>query len=321
MTERNFGGERSPRDLSDHLKWQNVSGEEIPAYGVVKVISYNSTTKYFEVTKPDGEGNLHYVNGEIPVPIGGYGKSDLWNRPRLGLVNTGLALDDVCGPVANQWYMGSSGSGWVLFTDPISGIAALLKEGTSVARTVASGLYHALVCRCVGGGWYIVELKDDLGLTPPDGDAMCEGGSGGPEAGCDLCNIQTNFYLNCSDPGEFDPQRPRKVVDGAATPSIALTGSGIYRYAYYKRATPLIEGGQCTVRLLPEAIATPSSNSGLSSDALEIYEIMVGEEKMIKSPWEEWDCCDQGFAQKIACGTLITPGVFCPGPETPCPSV
>lgn len=311
MTDRHSGNERAPRDISEHFSWLNVSGETIPAYGVVKIILYDSANKWYSVTKPDGAGDLYFVNGPIPVVTGRQGRSSLWNKPRLGLVEAGLGLGDTCGPIDNSWVMSSEGTGWVLFSDPISGVAALVKEGSG-AEGGAINLYHGITVRCISQGWYIVELKDELGLMPPsDVDLSGEGGGcEGEEEGCDLCDLlYAGDLYECGDAAPFDPQRPE------------LTGNGTFVFAYDKRTVPLKPGGQVTLRRLSERTAPEPSDSGLSDDAGSfLYEVLTGEYKMVSIPHEDWECCNGEFVKKISCVTFLVEGEMCETTPDPCPS-
>lgn len=127
MTDRIKGLGRSPIDNSKVMKWKNVSGEEIPAYGVVKLQDYVEADDYFEAVKPDGDGSLHFVNGPVAVAVDAFGGSQMWNVSRIG--KTSGTFGEVVGPVAGSWEMTTGGTGWVVFSTPSGGVAALLKDG------------------------------------------------------------------------------------------------------------------------------------------------------------------------------------------------
>lgn len=109
------------------MKWKNVSGEEIPAYGVVKLNSYVEADDYFEAVKPDGEGSLHFVNGPVAVANNAFGGSQMWDVSRIG--KTSGAFGEVVGPVDGSWEMTTDGTGFVVFSTPDGGVAAILQVG------------------------------------------------------------------------------------------------------------------------------------------------------------------------------------------------
>lgn len=117
---------RSPRDSTPVLRWKNDSGATIPAYGVIRLTSYNSTTDTFSAVKPDGEDGFYFVNGPVTVASGGYGESHLWNASRIAL--TDGAYNDSVGPTAGSWEMTTAGSGFRVFSNPSSGSAAIIQE-------------------------------------------------------------------------------------------------------------------------------------------------------------------------------------------------
>jgi hypothetical protein len=127
MIDRIKGQGRSPFDISKVVKWKNVSGESIPAYGVVKLSSYVAADDYFEAVKPDGDGSLHFVNGPVAVANNAFGGSQMWDESRIGKTNG--TFGEVVGPVDGSWEMTTEGTGFVVFSTPSGGTAALLKDG------------------------------------------------------------------------------------------------------------------------------------------------------------------------------------------------
>jgi len=129
MTKDRFAGPaRSPFNLSSVMKWKNTSGESIPAYACVKLDSYDAAGDFFNAIKPDGSGDLHFVNGPVAVAVNKYGGSQLWNQSRIGLTSS-VTFGAVVGPVADSWEMEESGSGFVVFSEPSGGEAAILQVG------------------------------------------------------------------------------------------------------------------------------------------------------------------------------------------------
>jgi hypothetical protein len=198
MTDRIKGPGRSPFDNSRVMKWKNVSGEEIPAYGVVKLQDYIEADDYFEAVKPDGEGALHFVNGPVAVANDAFGGSQMWDVSRIG--KTSGAFGDVVGPVAGSWEMTTEGTGFVVFSTPddYAGTAALLKDGggsggghtiwftisdvlcpetdyVSETTLVVTATWYNLICTGTppgaeyGGDYYVYDICNYLsGLTPQD---------------------------------------------------------------------------------------------------------------------------------------------------------
>lgn len=115
------------RNQKNRIRWKNLSGEIVPAYGVVKLRAYNTTGKYYEAVKPDGDGSLHYLSGPVDVAADAYGESAMWNTSILGL--TPAAFGVTVGPVADSWEMSEEGSGFVVFSEPDDGVAAILQVG------------------------------------------------------------------------------------------------------------------------------------------------------------------------------------------------
>jgi hypothetical protein len=189
MIDRIKGQGRSPRDSSRALMWKNVSGETIPAYGVVKLRAFVDADGYFEGVKPDGDGTLHFVNGPSPVAVDAMGGSLMWDVSRLGL--TDAAFGDTVGPTDGSWEMTTEGSGWTVFSTPENGSAALLRDGGGGG----SGGGHTI--------WFTIEevlcpetdyvAETTLVVTPTWYNRSCTGIPPGAEYGgeyhvYDLCN-------------------------------------------------------------------------------------------------------------------------------------
>lgn len=127
MTERIKGITRSPKDNSKVLIWKNDSGEVIPAYACVKLDSFNDAGGYYLGKKPDGDGSLHFVNGPYEVAVAAYSESSLWTESRLG--KTDALFGETVGPTDGSWLMTTTGSGWTVFSNPVSGVGALIRDG------------------------------------------------------------------------------------------------------------------------------------------------------------------------------------------------
>jgi hypothetical protein len=115
------------RDQKDKIRWKNLSGEVIPAYAVVKLSSYNAVDKHYNAVKPDGEGSIYHLSGPVAVAVDAYGESVMWNTAVLGL--TIETFGTVVGPVAGSWEMSLDGTGFVVFSDKVNDVAAIVKSG------------------------------------------------------------------------------------------------------------------------------------------------------------------------------------------------
>lgn len=154
MTDRHTAARnRSAIDLSSILPWENVSGETIPAYGVVQLKNNYTTTS--QASKPDDTAGLFFVNGMVSIASGAKGESRVWNLPQAVLLDGSPQVGDEVGPVADEWYMSSGGSGFRVLLQANEG-------GVGVVTMVGGG----------GGGshhiWFIIQevvCHDDDTMT------------------------------------------------------------------------------------------------------------------------------------------------------------
>lgn len=133
MTDRSSAFSRGPVDLSDTVRWLNVSGATVPAYGVVQFRS-NFLSGYNQAEKPDSPTGLFFVNGPVDVLNGGYGESLLFHKPRLVLVSGSPTVGDTVGPSADSWEMSDTGEGFKVMHQPVSGVAAVISAGGGGSR-------------------------------------------------------------------------------------------------------------------------------------------------------------------------------------------
>lgn len=185
MTDRIKGQGRSPIDNSRVMKWKNVSGEEIPAYGVVKLSSYVAADDYFQAVKPDGEGSLHFVNGPVAVAVDAFGGSQMWDVSRIG--KTSGVFGDTVGPVADSWEMTTEGTGFVVFSTPddYAETAALLKDGGGGTHEI---WFEILSVTCEADGSKVLYCE------PTDYTGSCDGGIPGAD---EYGNVEVT--AKCSD--------------------------------------------------------------------------------------------------------------------------
>ena len=129
MTDRISSDSRNVINQTGLMRWKNTSGETIPAYACVKLDSFDTAGGYYNAVKPDGDGNLHFFNGGVTVAANKFGESFIWGTSSVLGLTTGV-FNEIVGPTADSWEMTTSGSGFVVFSNPsVAGIAAILKEG------------------------------------------------------------------------------------------------------------------------------------------------------------------------------------------------
>ena len=128
MTDRNSMNRRGPSDLGDGAKWLNVSGETIPAYGVVQ-FKANFTGGYNQASKPDGASGLYFANGGVGVPSAKHGESLVWKGARLVLLDGSPGVGTVVGPTDGSWAMSEDGTGFVVMHQAVGGIGSVTQVG------------------------------------------------------------------------------------------------------------------------------------------------------------------------------------------------
>jgi hypothetical protein len=121
------------------LKYKNVSGDVIPAYGIFKLEggtrqSSNELNPHADLVAADGEEAL-YVNSGLAVANNGYGNGrSIGDGPFWVLYNPGNAPanGDVVGPVDGETYVDATGSGSVvIYKDTDKGLVLCEKLGGS----------------------------------------------------------------------------------------------------------------------------------------------------------------------------------------------
>lgn len=128
MTDRTSGQHRTVTKLENALRWVNVSGESIPAYGVVQLRT-NYSAGNSQASKPNGTVGLFFANGAGVVAATKSGESLLWSRPQLVLVTGSPIVGDSVGPVSGSWAMSADGSGFCVIHQPVGGVAAVVQVG------------------------------------------------------------------------------------------------------------------------------------------------------------------------------------------------
>lgn len=115
-------------DVSDTVPWLNVSGEIVPAFGVVQLRT-NFASGLSQASKPNSSSGIFFTSGPVAVAAGGKGESLLWNRPRRVAVNETLTVGDPVGPIEGSWFMETGGSGFFVIHQDASGVATVMPIG------------------------------------------------------------------------------------------------------------------------------------------------------------------------------------------------
>lgn len=300
MTRDRFTGPaRSPFNVSSAIKWKNTSGGTIPAYGVIKLSGYDAIGDYFNAVKPDGEGNLHFVNGPVAVVANAYGGSQLWNHSRIGKTSS-TTFGATVGPVADSWEMEETGSGFVTFSDPSGGVAAILQVGGGGG---SDNHIHGIVVYSWGCGYYDVQLAEWSGTTPDEQSSQPSASSSPNE--CDICDelidgsggaCATDQTLPAYEETEDDstPHIVRRqvvgLVDDEDRPIIVLARHRASQFI------PLQLWSDCLLTDLGDENETIGSSSGsgsASSGTTEpVYQIVDGLLEHVIKYEKRWKCCN-----------------------------
>ena len=305
--------QRSRANLGAFFVFRNDSGEAVPAYGCVKIISYDESTDRYAIDKPDGEEGLYFVNGPVPVANGAYGKGSLWSAPQIGLVDDGSIGEEV-GPIADEWTMATASTigGFRIFNNPSSGKAVLLQIGGGGGGP--AGTMDVIPNECIGGGYYTATIAKWSPSVPDAGGSGGGSGSGSGPDPCDICEaLESIPEFECGDSGA--PDIPRD------TPG--ATGGTVVIYDPYP--IPLKLGKHAIVSLpgIPYSGGSGGSGSGGSSGVA--YKVLNGVYVTVAIPHEKFECCTdpvtgEQTVQRVECTTFIVPGVACLTDPTPCPT-
>ena len=270
------------------------------------------------------------INTDIPTGVYDEAPSA---RVRDVLLNTNPADGDV-----TKYQTDTTGGDFRVW-DPIAGLTGIAGFGANVPFHVIFNsetdrwevlrqgieIRHGLVCRCIGPGWYVVQLMDQLGVEPPEIDPDCayasdrvnQEGISAWMQGCDLCDLTDcgGDDLTAEDPvvGEFNPRRPgaydETEVTANSCPGTLEPGEEII-YAYDKRAIPLKIGGQVTVLYIGDTF-TYSAGSSSEETIVKLYLVQTGEYMMVAIPHEDWECGSDGVPTLVSRTTFLVEGVAC----------
>jgi hypothetical protein len=274
MTDRNTAFNRSSRADSNTIPWANVSGETIPAFGVIQLRDNFSVVS--QGKKPNSKTGLFFTNGPVSVATGGRGESRLWNKPQSVSVEATVTVGEEIGPTSGSWKMSSAGAGFRVIRQDTDTIAVVERVGGSGGQ---SGI-HGIVREDRGKGYYWVELSDWAGMT-----ADCGSGSG---SGCDACPpAESGSGLgDCSD-----------VTVPTYEPQTVVKDDPEFILAYDAESTviPIVIGSDCIMLDMGDTNLSLGSGSGSvsgSDDEEPVYQIIRRVQTMTVQYKETYECCD-----------------------------
>lgn len=283
MTDRLAGVRRDPGLLKRTLAWSNEESAAVPAFGVVRLDSFNDTTGMYGAKKYDGTSLLVYTNGPAAVAQGGKGGSLDWSESRRVLVSSDVTFGTEVGPVDDSWEMTPSGSGFVVFSnrDGVTGTAAVIKLGGGGSTNI----FHGRVHESHGKGYYTVELRSWSGSTPD-----CEG-----DPNCTPCRQVTGSLSTSVDDicGEITLPEPLMQTSEISPPVFVLA---YHRASYY---VPLLVDTDCILADLGDSNPISDALSGLSSSGggygdEPVYQILDGVQTHTVQYKDTYECCGTG---------------------------
>lgn len=117
-------------EVNRKIKWLNSSGETVPAWGIVEVVSFDPSTEAFTIQKPTASGVIYFCNSGVDVPDGKHGESEGFNAgPQAVLLDKADdTIGKTVGPSENSWAVNSDGSGFVLYSDLFGGEYGLILD-------------------------------------------------------------------------------------------------------------------------------------------------------------------------------------------------
>lgn len=294
MTNRYSPPNRSLIDQEIVVPWVNMSGEEIPAFGVVQLRRPFATTS--KADKPNGTTGLFFANGPVLVRSDAdtTGESFLWDKPRRVLLSSDAVVGDEVGPTSGSWEMSSDGSGWRVLRQAIDGVGVVVMTGGG-----GSDISDGIVSIKHGCGWYTVEK----GTIPVEGGS---GSASGSVDDCDPCGGASSGSTSSCELILADP--PNKVI-----------GNGAFVLAYDPQSVtiPLKLGTDCVVGRVSGGGAGSTSGSGTeessgsSAAGVTPWRVLRGYQEHIVEYRERWECCSNGTPMLIGKTPVILNGVVC----------
>jgi hypothetical protein len=285
-TDKHGRGNRQQLDLSATVHWENTSGETVPAFGVVQLRSnFSSTSK---ASKPNTGTGLFFVNGPVTVEASAFGESLVWNKPRKVLLDGSPEVGDEVGPVEDQWYMSTDGTGWRVLHQAVGGVGVVVKDG---GAGTTSEIRAGIVRGRVDAQFYEVELGNLPRSAFANHDVEC--------ISCDPC--LESYGTGTSECG-LAISDPESIVVGG--------GETVTAYDPFSDKIPLKDGTDCVVAKLVGVGAAYGDYGGYGNG--DAWVVLNGYHEHIVEYKERWDCCEpDGPPVLVAKTPIILIGVAC----------
>lgn len=134
------GAPNSPTGAMRWLPYRNDSGEEIPAFAVLRItgVTERNGQALLTVAKPNSTAYAQYaINGSTVVPANGYGRLT-FDTPAVALYDSGLSpsVGDLLGPEDGEWALTTGGNFMALGGTAGSGsLSRLFVQATTTSST------------------------------------------------------------------------------------------------------------------------------------------------------------------------------------------
>lgn len=180
------------------IPFRNNSGETIPAFGVIRCSDSEAvegrTVIIAEKPNTYGSQYLHFFNGPIDVPAGGYG-SCTSSFPALAKFNSGsFSTGDLVGPVDDSWSLDADSRGFVVVGVSGGGGALVVNRLPMLAFT---GRFNATVAKGATEDVSVYVGGIDTGYDIADVLAVSDGFGTSDNVNCTLMNGVWEAY--CRD--------------------------------------------------------------------------------------------------------------------------
>lgn len=182
----------------------------------------------------------------------------------------------------------------------------------SPVNVVSSSQKHAQVVRCLGDGYYTVQIANTTSFDlPGTGTFGIIEVAGTGTAGCNLCDqivgetgtAASGLTVTCGSLSQ--PSRT------------SVTGDGDRVFAYDPRKLLLPNGAHVVISNMGDTVQVPNAGTGTVPGTEPLWIILTGNYTLIAIPDRFYECCDN-VPVLIKCDQYITEGIYCPGQEITC---